>query len=164
MGDADHPIAGGLQDGVADAVVFEGRARAVVGMPIKLDHQPSLMPNHVDQDACDEHVHLGHRKAGVAAELKEPALEFGAGDRRGPLPVVDDRLQAAKAAVPRTTGYQALDGAEVDDPQALRLIERPPDLRSVHDLGQVEQRTRQTGDRDRVLHGAILGDKQPWPV
>ena len=39
MGDADHPVAGGLQDGVAHAVILEGRACAVVSVAVQLDDQ-----------------------------------------------------------------------------------------------------------------------------
>jgi hypothetical protein len=164
MGDAHHAIAGELQGGIALAVVLERLACAVVSVSIQLDHQPALVPHHVDHDARDEHVHLGPRKAGVAAEREEAALELGASGGRGALPVADDRLQAAEPAVPFAAVDQPLNGSKVEYLQALRLIERPPEATPLHDLGQIEQRTRKAGDRDAVLHCAILGDEPPRPV
>jgi len=59
MGDSDHPIAGSLECGIADPVILEGAARAVVGMPVDFDDQSAVVPHDVGLVAADQDVDLG---------------------------------------------------------------------------------------------------------
>jgi hypothetical protein len=122
------------------------------------------MPHHVDHDARDEHVHLGHRKAGVAAELEEPALELGASERRRSKVVVEHGSERRQATARMAPMHHALDGPEVEELQAFRLVDSVFQTLTWQDTGQVHERSGDRRDRDAVNDSPILLGQVAGPV
>ena len=133
------PVAGGLQGGVADTVVLERRACAVVSVAVQLDDQAMVEPGSVHLVALHEDVGLGPGQSGFVAEVEEQPLELGAGDRRRSAVVTDGRLQAPEPPVPIAAGDQPLERSQVEYPQSLGFVKRMPRPPPLHDLGQVEE-------------------------
>ena len=79
-GDADHPVAGRLQRGVAGAVALERLSRRVVDEAVDLDDQPLLAPQQIDLDAVHDHVRVGSRQPCLADQRQQPALGLRAGE------------------------------------------------------------------------------------
>jgi hypothetical protein len=66
----------------------------------------------------DEDVDRGHRQARVANQVAEQALELGPGIRRRARVVVDQVTKSADAAAAVAAREQALDGPDVERPDA----------------------------------------------
>jgi hypothetical protein len=116
MGDAEDAIAGDLKRGVTLPVAFEGGTGVMVGVPVELDDEPAVMPEDVDLAPLDDYVRLRAGERGGVAEVEEPPLELGAGDRRRPAVLTEDLLQRPDTALSATPRDDRLNRPQVEQP------------------------------------------------
>jgi hypothetical protein len=81
VGNADHPVAGYLERGVADAIGLEGRSALVEGPAVELHDQPAVGPDEVDLEAGHIDIDRRPRKARFPANVEEVSLEVRARGR-----------------------------------------------------------------------------------
>jgi hypothetical protein len=101
---------------------------------VQLDHEPALAPQAVDLELAaaqsDAGIDLGPREAGVLQEAREPILELA------PRPA---RAWSARQG--------RVDRADASPPKHLGFARGPHDLVVVHHRRQVDQSSRDRGDR-----------------
>ena len=121
---------------------------------VDLDDEARFGPEHVDEEALDEHVGLRLRQAGGADQRQEPALELGTR-------VAWSRLfkrseQRLPAAVIRIASENRAHLAKVETFIAFGGFERQSQLLAVRDAGVVEQRAMKRGHRHPIVHRRLL--------
>lgn len=116
MGDAQDAIAGDLKHGVTLPVAFEGGTGVMVGVPVELDDEPAVRPEDVDLAALDDYVRLRAGEPGGVAQVEEPPLELGAGDRSRPAVLTEDCLERPDTALSATPGDDRLNRPQVEQP------------------------------------------------
>jgi hypothetical protein len=156
MGDAHDAIAAEQELGVTLPVALEGGAGVVVGVPVELDYEPPVGPDDVDLVALDDDVRLRAWQPGFVAEVEEPPLELRAGDRRRAAVVTEHCPKPSEAAMPLAAADQPLDGPQVEQPAALGLVERPPQLPLRQDLSKIQESAGNRRDGNALSHYPVL--------
>ena len=127
----------------------------MVSEAIELHDQAPMRPVRVNLASGHRDVEGRRRKVRVLAELGETTLELRPYRKRF-AHSGEDRPQRCEAVTPWTAPTNVLDGTVVQEPQALRLLERSLELTRGHHLGEVKERSRDRRNRDSLAKGAIL--------
>ena len=134
------------------------------GVAVDLGHERGVRPVEVDLEAVQERVDSRGRQAFAAAELQEAALQLAAGGP-GVGPVQDDGPpQPGGAAAPGVGREHRIDRDQVEQPQALGLVDGAVDIALREALGQVEQGAGRGGHGDRTAGGGLGVREAPGPV
>ena len=67
-----------LQGSITDPVALKGRSGAMKVVPVELDRQAVIMPDHINLEARGERVDRRRRQLSITAQLEKPPLELGA--------------------------------------------------------------------------------------
>jgi hypothetical protein len=70
--DPQNPIPHHLKRRIARTVALERRPRPMQLMPIELDHQSLLVPDHIDFKTGNEGVHRRWSQPGITTKLEKP--------------------------------------------------------------------------------------------
>jgi hypothetical protein len=150
--DPDHVPAGELEIEVAAVVALEGNLCGVGAPAVRLSYHSSLRPVKVDFVSGHHGVHCRPREAGFSYEVQKAALELVAGGRRLVVEVAQQATQSARAPAALGTGKRVVQGAEIKQPQDLRLLESPFEAPWRDYCGQIHERSGPAGARHAVPH------------
>ncbi len=148
------PLAG--QPAIARTILVEGPARVVGLRAVDLDREPGVGPVGIDLVAGNPDVELRLGKGVVLAKPLEPPLGLAADDVRVRAIGGQDPMQAVPADATGQSGEGAVDGLQVEDALNLGLVNGLGKARLALDVGEVDQRAGDAGDRDAAHRRAVL--------
>jgi hypothetical protein len=123
---------------------------------VDFDREPLTVPIGVHLEPLDPGVQRGAGEAGGSDEHEQQPLR--AGPAEGGRPVDLGRFgQRDRAAVAAPAREQAVDRAEVEQPQPLGPLDRPAEAAARARGGDVEEGLRKAGHRDPLSPGPVLG-------
>jgi hypothetical protein len=129
---------------------------------VELDGQALVVPEHVDLLCSDPGVEGRKGKIGLAAEVGEPTLEVGAGER--PIAVgIQCGPQRSQAAPAMAASDERLDLAQVEQIPPLGRFQRAVEP-TRGDLGDVEQGSSDGSHGNALYQCPIVVVKVPYRV
>lgn len=145
----NHSIASRLERRVTGTITLEGSAMPVIGKAIKLNDQSLLRPEGIDLVVENQDVEAGGRESLSSAERGEAILQRGT---RRSWRLCSCNQVANGAQRPPSSTARANSGhcIQFQQAQTVRLLECSFELMLAHDLCQVEKRSSNGCDRNRV--------------
>jgi hypothetical protein len=128
----------------------------VVGATVEFDDEAFLGPEHVDFVAREPDIDGRRGKAGIQAQVEEPALELRARNVREILIGQQRQLQSGDTVSPRTSVDKGLDGSKIEQAQPLGLFDGTLENIPTSQLGEVQQSSGHRSDGYSFHAGAIV--------
>lgn len=137
---------------VAAPVARLRRGRPVVGEPVRLDDQPELAPEKVDDEPVQPRPGFGEGEASRLGDPDEAALQLGFGEDEGV--AVEEPAKSGNAPRPGSLGQLRPQCLRVDQPELVGLVD-----------GALETRSREPRrEVDNVRAGEVTGMWSNVPV
>jgi len=148
VGETDDRVAGRLHLCVSGPVALECGPMAVEFEAIGLDHQLRVWPEGVDLAPENADVGLRRGEAIPLTQEYNSILQRGRGARW--TGVVDQLAKGLEATAAVASRVDLLQGAHVEEIETFRLLEGACESLLVADFGNIEERSRNGGDRDFI--------------
>jgi hypothetical protein len=161
-GGAERLPAGEQRPLISPRIALPGLMGPVELGAVGLDDDPLLGPNEVTLDPVavaqvDPVIDARLREAEPPADSQECLFQLALSERAAHVVLLEDRPQPRETGVGGIALELVVDGDEVEDAHAVRLVEHPLDGPPRQDSSEVENRSRDRRARDVVLNGDVAG-------